>query len=59
MNPASPIQVASFPIGHHLAMRQVVLAVPPQLPQPRKDDAGTGTHGGSYNGVLMGPGLCA
>ena len=41
--PKAPIQVASFPIGHHPAVCQVVLAVPPQLPQLVRNDAGTGS----------------
>ena len=32
--PKAPFQVASFPIGHHPDVCQVVLALPPQLPQP-------------------------
>ena len=41
--PQATLQVASLSIRNHLAVCAVVLAIPPQLPQSRRDDAGKGS----------------
>jgi len=42
--PQVPIQMASLPIRHYPAVCQVVLALPTQLPQLRRNDAGEGSR---------------
>ena len=55
----APVQVASFPIRDHSLVCPVVPAVPTQLPQLGRDDAGEGTNGRPYDGVSVGPSICA
>ena len=56
--PKAPFQVASFPIRHHPAVCEVVLAVSALVPPPGRDDAGAWAHGRPYDGVSMGADLC-
>src|SRR6266568_7277127 len=56
--PAS-LQVASLSIRHHSLMRQMVSGVCAQLSGPRRNDAGAGTPGRSYDDLSLGPELCS
>jgi len=53
--PSTPL--ASLPILNHPVVRVVVFALCLELPQPRRNDAGTGAHSRPYNGVSLGAGL--
>ena len=60
MNPASPLQVAELPIGHPSCCASGgIYATRRAYRNHRGDDAGEGTHGGLFDGVPLGPGLCA
>ncbi len=59
MNPKYPFKWRHFQFEIIIIMRAVVLAVSLELPQPGGDDAGEGTHGGPFNGVSLGAGLCS
>ena len=45
--------MAPFRSRDHCAVRAVVLALLAELPRPRRDDAGTGTLGGSYHHLSL------
>jgi hypothetical protein len=57
MNPKHPFKWRHFQSDIRKAVCQVVLAVPPQLPPPGRDDAGEGANGGPYDGVPLGSSL--
>jgi len=46
---STPFKWRHFTIGHHPAVCTLVSALPAQLPQSRRDDAGAGAYGRPYD----------